>query len=72
MQSRLGIAMMTGRFLRLLSYRGVGTGGTRARASPPLPAPAPVPPQYFEQTFGPTKSVPLQYLTTSYASDLIK
>ena len=28
---------------------------------------APVPPQYFQQTLGPTKCVPLQYLTASYA-----
>ena len=48
--------------------RGVGTTGEQGHMpSQYFEQLVPVPPQYFQQTFGPTKCVPLQYLTPSYA-----
>ena len=46
-------------------------GGTGAHASQYFEHLAPVPPQYFQQTLGPTKCVPPQYLTPSYAPGLV-
>ena len=55
---------------QVANIRGVGTGEAQGHMpSQYFEQLVPVPLQHFQRTSGPTKCVPLQYLTPSYAPD---